>query len=218
MLHETIQQIGGPQTDLDEATWRDLADRVTERADDAPPPSSFPIVATQTLSMLRDPDVDMNALIGVVQRDAAIATALIRVANSPVFAPAVAITTLRGAVQMLGTRGVIEIVVGNAGKSYYQVSTRHEYELFPALWKSMFLDAMTNAFTAGWLALDVRGARTDRALLAGLLADLGRPVALRIVSKMIRDGGPRIDDALVVATIEDVAPAIGARAVQAMNL
>jgi HD-like signal output (HDOD) protein len=218
MLYELISGIGGPATDLDEATWRGLAADVGERTDSVPAPSSFSIVASQTLAMLRDPDVDINRLVGVVQRDAGIATALLRIANSPAFAPSVAVTSLRGAVNNLGTRAVVEIVVGNAGRSYYEVSSRAELALFPDLWKTMFLDATTNAFTAGWLALEVRGASSDRALLGGLLADFGRSLALRIVSRMILEGAPRPDESVVIATIEACAPEIGRSRIGAMKL
>jgi HD-like signal output (HDOD) protein len=92
--------------------------------------------------------------------------------------------------------------------------------MFPDLWNNMFGGAIANAFTCGRLALDVRGARSERALLAGLLCDIGRPLALRILCGMMRDGraSADLDPILVLAAVDEAAPAIGRRTIEAMNL
>ena len=219
ILQQVIEEVGGPASEPALDTWRPLVEEVLARAETVrAPPSSFPLLASELLAMLRDPNLDLNVLVGAVQRDAAVAMMLLRIANSVVFAPVVPVTTLRGAIQMLGVRQVVELAVGNAGRSLYEASSRAELELYPELWGTMFGDAMANAFTAGWLALDLRQARSDRALLAGLLADVGRPVALRIVTSLVRSGGPKPSEGAVAATIEEVSPAIGARVVAAMGL
>ncbi|MEO8703099.1 MAG: HDOD domain-containing protein [Kofleriaceae bacterium] len=220
MLRDAIDALGGPMVELDREVWSTLAKQVDQLAASAPPPPSFPMVAMQVLSLAKKPELDLNELVGIVQRDAAIATAMLRIANSAMFAPAVPITTVRAAISSLGLRNVVEIVLGTAGKSFYTVASTSELDLYPALWQSMFDEAMANAFTCGRLALDIRGARGERALLAGLLSDVGRPIALRILSRMIRDGvttGP-LDEATVLATLDEVAPAVGRRAIMQMNL
>jgi len=170
------------------------------------------------IAMLRDPLVDLNRVVGAVQRDAAIATALLKIANSPVFAPAVQISTLRGAVHALGIRQVGELVIASAGRTLYEVPSRAEIGVFPQLWKSMFHDGMANAFTAGRIALEVRGANSEQALLAGLLIDVGRPIGLHIVATAVLGGMERSDDFVVGAALEETAPALGSSVVDAMRL
>lgn len=183
-----------------------------------PPPPSFPRIAIQILALARDPDVHLNELIGLVQRDGAIASTLVRIANSPAFAPAVPITTLRAAIQSLGLRAVVELVVGSSGRAYYNVASTIELGLFPAMWRTMFNDAIANALSAGRLALDMSNSSGESALFAGLLTEVGRPIALRILATLIRNGAESPGDEIALAVVEEVAPRIGERAILAMDL
>lgn len=218
MLRTLVEELGGPESEIDRDQWLGIAERIAKVAESMPPPPSFPRIATQVLMLARDPDVDVNDLVGLVQRDAAIASTLVRIANSPAFAPAVPIATLRGAIQSLGIARVVELVVGGAGRSYYDVASTVELALFPTLWPGMFNDALANAFSAGRLALEVPASRGENALFAGLLSDVGRPIALRILTGLVRDGLAAPSDAMAMATLDEVAPGIGERAILAMNL
>ena len=221
ILNEAIDALGGPMAELDRDAWSSLAREIGERAEaNPPPPPSLPNVVGQALALAKQPELDVNELVGILQRDAAIATAMLRIANSSMLAPAAPITTVRGAVQSLGLRGVVEVVLGTAGKSFYAVASRSELKLFPELWSGIFDNAIANAFTCGRLALDIRGARAERALLAGLLSDIGRPLALRILAAMVHDGAVDrvLDPAIVLAALDEVAPAVSRRTIAAMNL
>jgi HD-like signal output (HDOD) protein len=218
VVRSLADELGEPPREVDPEAARELAGRIARIAEAMPPPSSFPQVATQLLGLVRDPDVAINDLVGLVQRDAAIASTLVRLANSPAFAPAVPITTLRGAIQGLGVGRLVELVVGAAGRSYYDIASAAELAVFPALWQTMFDDALANAFTAGRLALDVPASHGDGALFAGLLADVGRPIALRILTTLVRDGLARPDDALALRALDDVAGDLAGRAIAAMDL
>ncbi len=217
VLSEVIEQLGGPQVELDREQWAGLAMRIVGLADTVPPPS-FPRIATEIVEVARDPDVDVNQLVGLVQRDAAIAATLLRVANSVAFSPAIPITNLRGAIQMMGIQLVIEVALGASARAYYEVASKAELALFPGLWQSMFEEAMANAFTCGRVALDVPKGRPERALVAGLLADVGRPIALRILARLVREGMPMPAIEIVHATLDEVAARIGEEALQKMEL
>ncbi len=218
-LREVVTALGGPLRDAHPAEWAALVERIsTQTGAMQRRPSTFPLIASQMIAMLRDPQVDLNKVVGAIQRDAATATALLKIANSPVFAPAVPISTLRGALLALGIRQVGELVIASAGRTLYEVPSRAEIAMFPHLWKSMFHDAMANAFTAGRIGLEVRGANSERALLAGLLIDVGRPIGLHLVATAMLDGMQRSDDFVVGAAIEETAPALGGTCVDAMRL
>lgn len=218
MLDSLIEGLGGPELEIEPSAWLDLAEQVAQVAESMPPPPSFPRIATQVLAAARDPEVDINELVGLVQRDGALASSLVRTANSPALAPAVPVTSLRGAIQSLGIARVVELVVGTAGRSYYQVASSIELALFPALWPPLFNDAMANGFSAGRLALDVPASRGDNALFAGLLCDVGRPIALRILGSLVSGGAPTPSDPLALAVLDEAAAGISARAIAEMNL
>lgn len=82
----------------------------------------------------------------------------------------------------------------------------------------MFSDAMANGFAAGRMALDIPGAHGDQALLAGLLADVGRPIALKHVVALMRAGHHHLEQPVVLAALDEAAPAIGRRVIAAMEL
>jgi len=217
VVSEVIARDPAPQ--LEPETWAQLVKDILARPDLVPDvPTAFPGVAARMLDLLRDPNVDLNALVGVVQRDAGIATSLLRVANSAAFATAAPVTTLRGAIALLGARQVFEIVMCNAGKSFYDVPSRAEVALFPNLWPTMFGDAIANAFTTGRLALDLPRANSERALILGLLADVGRPAALRVVTRLSTELLVRPTEDVVTAALEEVAPAIGRQVLEKMGL
>jgi HD-like signal output (HDOD) protein len=219
VIQELVESLGGPLGEVDTTFWHRMANNIISRGETiSRPPSSFPLVASQMMSMLRDPALDLNRLVGAVQRDAGIAAALLKLANSPVFAPAVPINSLRGAVSALGVQQVGQLVIANAGRTLYDVPKKSALDMYPDLWNVMFHDAMANAFTAGRLALDVRGANSELSLIAGLLVDAGRPVGLQIICEMVEDGMARPDDVEAMAILDEVTPALGGIAVRKLDL
>lgn len=219
LIQELVEQMGGPLAEVDTSYWHRMATNIVAQGQNVSrPPSSFPLVASQMMTMLRDPALDLNKLVGAVQRDAGIAAALLKLANSPVFAPCVAVTSLRGAIQALGVRQVGDLVIANAGRSLYEVPSKQTLSMYPNLWKTMFHDAMANAFTAGRLALEIKGANSEIALIAGLLVDAGRPVGLQILCEMFKDGMKRPDEVEAMAVLDEVAPALGGIAVAKLEL
>lgn len=217
VLSEQVSQLGGPLVELDRDAWIGLAERIVELGDSVAPPS-FPRIASQVVAVARQPDVNINELVGLVQRDAAIAATLLAVANSVAFSPATPITSLRGAIHMMGVQLVVEVALGASARSYYEVASRAELALFPNLWQCMFEEAMANAFTCGRVALDVPQGRPDRALVAGLLTDVGRPIALRILARLVHEGTPVPSEPVLLATLDEVAARIGERALRRMEL
>lgn len=203
---------------VDARAWSGLAEDVMANAKELPPLPSFPAVAGQVMNIINRPNLDLNELVSVVQRDAAIASTLIRAANTAAFSPASSINSLRGAINALGLQNVQNVVMASSGRKYYEIASKAELALFPELWRSMFGAATANAFTACRFALDVRNANVDTSLLAGLLADLGRPIALRIIAKLITSKGSKVDESVVLAALDEVGPQISARMIEAMSL
>ena len=218
-LLDIIKEVeAGGIPEVDTRAWSGLAEDVLANSAELPPLPSFPAVAGQVMSIINRPNLDVNELVSVVQRDAAIASTLIRAANTAAFSPATSINSLRGAISALGTQQVYNVVIASSGRKFYEIATKAELALFPDLWSSMFGAATANAFTACRFALDVKHAKIDTSLLAGLLADLGRPIALRIIAKLLLAKGKPVDEAVVLAALDEVGPQISGRMIEAMQL
>lgn len=74
----------------------------------------FPAVAAELMRMLANPDFDMREVKESVERDPALATRLLRVANSALFRSSAACDSIETAIVRLGAQTVGEIVAGVA--------------------------------------------------------------------------------------------------------
>lgn len=200
-------------------SWHDLVATLRDMPDLVPAaPLAFPGVTTRVCQLLRDPAYDMNELVGLVMRDGGIVTALLRMANSALFAPAAPIVDLRAAITMLGTQQTLEVVVGCSGQAFYDVPSATRVGTFSDLRRQMFREAIANAFTAGRAAFDMGVRDPESALIAGLLVDVGRPVALRAVTNLVRGGHPRPPEVITSVAIDEVSTMIADRMIAAMDL
>ena len=165
------------------------AERVLAHFDqNRPGPASFPNMAARIMDLLAAPDPDFNRLVQALGQDVAVTAKLLQVANSALHARGEEVETVRGAVLKLGMREVGQLAVGIAGRSLFETESRAEYALFPLCWDRLFHDAMTAAFSAGQLSLSAGAGRSDSAFLAGLLHDIGKPIALRSLASLFVEG------------------------------
>lgn len=153
-----------------------------------PGPASFPAVAARIVDLLNQEDPDIAALGTAVSQDPAITAQVLRVANSAAYQRGSEAQSLREAILRLGSRQVAEIALGVAGRSLFDVSLRMEFDLFQARWRELFVSTMTCAFTASHLAFREQVGRAERAFLAGMFHDIGTPLALRSLAKVLIEG------------------------------
>ncbi len=181
---------------------RDLLDagRVT-----LPP---MPEVVTRVLRLLRDDyDGPVGEIVDLVGSDAALASGILKVANSAMFGGLRQVSDLRLAIARLGVREVTSIVTMVAHKGQFQAASPARQAELRALWEH----AVATALAARRLA---RGAEADPAetFLAGLLHDVGKLAVLRALE--ILEAGPPPRALAPAARDEIVAtlhPEIGAR-------
>jgi HD-like signal output (HDOD) protein len=149
---------------------------------------SFPNMAARIMDILALPEPDFNRLVQALGQDVAITAKLLQVANSALHARGEVVETVRAAVVKLGLREVGQLAIGIAGRSLFETSSRVEYSLFPAAWERLFHDAMSAAFTAGKVSMSARVGRSDSAFLAGMLHDIGKPIALHALATLMLAG------------------------------
>lgn len=72
---------------------------------------TIPAVATQVLSLLDQPDVDIDQVAELILTDQVMAARVLKMVNSPLYRPATVITSLKGALVYLGLRHIREFIL-----------------------------------------------------------------------------------------------------------
>jgi HD-like signal output (HDOD) protein len=148
-----------------------------------------PAVVPQLLKSLRDDSVSTADLARQVARDAVLVAEAIREANSPAFRSARPVTTIDGAVMVLGENGLRILLARVAFRPVINMQGGRILRLVaPRLWQHS--DAC--ALAASLLAPDF-GADPFEAYLAGLVLDVGLVVALRIMDHLDQPVAPQSD-------------------------
>ncbi len=185
-----------------------------------PEPASFPMMASRVLELAEREDVDATQLSHVIERDPAICTAVLAMANSAANRAVVQIANVRDAVSRLGLRNVANVALGVACKSLFDMELRAQQQLFAGHWERLFHAAMTEAFACSFVALKLGRQSSDGYFILGLLHDLGKSLALRSLATLLVGGAfaplpesQDLDELLEVHSAE-----IGALALEAFNM
>lgn len=142
---------------------QEVLDRITSVTE-------LPADAAKLLSILNDPDFQINELERAISVSPSLSAIVLRLANSVYYAGSKSIATIKQAALRLGAKKIYEIVVATTSS---QVATREikGYGLPPGeLWHKMVL----TAFTAIELAEELEIKLPDYAFTAGLLHAIGK--------------------------------------------
>ena len=155
----------------------------------------LPQIAGEVMDLCGSETTDAAGLSALLHRDQALATNVLRVANSPAYMPAVPIASLQQAVSRLGLRQVAEIAVAVSVRARLFQAGDHD-ALLRALWR--------HSVAAGFFAKEIariRRRNVETAFLCGLLHDVGKPVLLANLPNLKGDGNSL--DAETVAAVLD---------------
>jgi len=178
----TVVRPSGPADGSEAATGirTTLAERLQSGDVDLP---QLPEAAAEVLAATQDVDADARRLVALLDRDPALASHLLRVANAPAYAPRSAIVSLRQAVTHLGVRTVGELALAASLRSGLVVDARHAGDL-RAIW--------AHAAASGGFAREAARllrAPVEAAFLCGLLHTIGKPVVLRASLELAKEAG-----------------------------
>ncbi len=139
----------------------------------------YPAVAIQIAGVLRSDTYDTAALVRAVSLDQAVATIVLRVANSPLYRRGQAVTDLGLALQAIGAKQVQSLALaasleGQAGAKGPLASLR----------RRAWMEALLSARLCELLGAVERDT-TGLSFIAGLLHDIGKPVALACIEDVI---------------------------------
>jgi putative nucleotidyltransferase with HDIG domain len=140
----------------------------------------LPQVALE-VQQLMDREADLSALVHCIEREPAVAAALIKYANAAVYAGLRDVTDLQQALLRLGMSSVRQAVLSLSAKTAFKADDARQQKLHETIW----LHSLTTAIAARRLAAFVSVA-PETAFLAGLLHDIGRIVVLRGIATLRR--------------------------------
>ncbi len=133
----------------------------------------LPEVANKVMRLTQDPDSDSAQLAQLIQSDQTLAGHVMRVANSAAYSPNASMVSLQQAITRLGMRVISEIALAASINS--QLFNTPGYE------KHIEYILKCSLASGLWAKETARACRknVEAAFLAGLLNDIGRPVAVQ---------------------------------------
>ena len=179
----------------------------------------FPVVANRLIETLEAKNVRTDVVERLVTQDAVIAAKILSAANSPFYGSPTTIETLPHALRVIGLEEVSRIAVAAAAAAVFDVEERLAHESVSKQQQAVWTHSLTTARGAAWLAMQLN-ADIQRAYVAGLIHDVGKPVALRglglaLVNGRLREAPP---PPVVYAAVEEAHADIGSMVADAWQL
>lgn len=143
-----------------------------ERCTNLPSP---PVVALRVIELAQDPDVDIGMVSDIISTDPALATKVLRVANSPIYALRRKTETLHQAITLLGLNGTLMLAL-----SFSLASTMHNNAEQGFDYRHYWRRSLASATCARRLGTVIRMRAKEELFLAGLLQDIG----MLVIDKM----------------------------------
>ena len=162
---------------------------------------SMPDVALRIRAAMAKPDYSVADIARVVKADAGTSAYLIRIANSPLYRGAVGIKNVETAISRLGMPVTRNLVTAYALKAMFKTSSGVLRRLLRDSWR----EGARRAALASLIAQQCGLFDPDRAMLAGLLQDIG---TLPLLTRLEGQGSlPEPDK--IADTLEEYAAKVG---------
>lgn len=139
----------------------------------------LPAVASEVLGLVSDPLASLDALVGSIHADPALAGHVIKYANSPLMRSGTGIVSLDQAITRLGLRAV-----GNVAMAACMGPRLFRAPLYAGLIDESWEESRATAIWAREIARECRE-DADAAFVRGLLHQVGRPVVLQVVQEAL---------------------------------
>lgn len=165
---------------------------------------SLPDVALKIRATVNDPRRSSADIARVVQFDPALAARLIQIANSPLYRGSKTFDNCHSAITRIGLAAVRNLVTGLTLRNLFEARTPLLRERLQATWQHSCRVAAISSV----LARVTQGLDPDRALLAGLIHDIGVLPLLRYIEAE-GWGGPDLDAQRLETLIARLRAALG---------
>ncbi len=141
-------------------------------------PPVMPQVVRQIQRIIKQPTTGTDELAKVIEIDPVVSLRLISVANSPIYRGIIEIRNVRNAIQRLGLKETLNLVVAIANKSLYETDKVPYRILMDKLWGH----SLASAFGAKLIAQNLKLEDPENFFLMGLTHDIGKILLLKAFS------------------------------------
>jgi HD-like signal output (HDOD) protein len=137
---------------------------------------TLPNISLEALVVVNDDSSRVGDVAEVVAKDTAIATRLIKYANSPIYRSVNPVTTIKGAITRIGFEKVKNAILTLAMKEVYTTNNKTLQQRMERLWEH----SMDVGSRCAIIAKEFKHLDQEEALLAGLIHDIGAiPILLK---------------------------------------
>jgi putative nucleotidyltransferase with HDIG domain len=138
---------------------------------------AMPKVITEIQNQMTTADINTRKICGLIETDQAVATKVLRAANSAFYGQSGKVSTMHGALNLIGLKGLMEVVsLIGAHKLLVGKLPGYGYDA-EDLWKH----SLAVAYGSKLLALERDPGISDTAHLAGLIHDVGKIILDRFI-------------------------------------
>lgn len=159
---------------MDKNAMIERAEQLVGTIDDLP---TIPVVATQVLQLLDQPDVSIEEIADLMLTDQVMTARVMKMINSPVYKPSQEITSLKRALVYLGIRHIREVALTTSFIKAFD-ATAGPFDL-TAFWEHSFGVGMVSKI----IAEKIKYPDLEKAYIAGIIHDLGEVFLSNFVSK-----------------------------------
>lgn len=129
---------------------------------------AMPIVATQVMQLVGDPNSSAKDITKVISADQALAIKVLQIANSPFFGCPKKISTITEAIVLMGMNALKSLVIATATKNLYKTTGLME--------NLMWDHSIGVSIASSLIARKTRSCPPEDAFIGGLLHDVGKTV------------------------------------------
>jgi len=152
---------------MDKQAMMETARQLVAKIDDLP---TIPVVATQVLQLLDDPDVNVDKVADLMLTDLIMTARVMKMVNSPIYRANQEITSLKRALVYLGIRHIKEIALTSSFISAFE--DKGGVIDISTFWAHSFGVGMVSKI----IAEKIRYPDIEKAYLAGIVHDIGEVV------------------------------------------
>jgi putative nucleotidyltransferase with HDIG domain len=152
---------------MDKQAMMETARQMVAKIDDLP---TIPVVATQVLQLLDDPDVNVDKVADLMLTDQVMTARVMKMVNSPIYRPSQEITSLKRALVYLGVRHIKEIALTSSFISAFE--DKGGVIDISTFWAHAFGVGMVSKI----IAEKIHYPDVEKAYLAGIIHDIGEVV------------------------------------------
>ena len=177
----------------------------------------YPTIATRVQALAASGEANADQFERLLSQDPAIASQVLRAANSAFYAGLSSVATIKAAVMRLGLDQLVTLAVAISQKGQFTARDAQVQQLMSRLWQH----SVAVAFGSRWLA-ERTGyrAHASECFMAGLFHDIGKLLILKVLDDLRRRGDwtGELPESLVQELLSSLHAEQGGRLIEQWNL